>query len=150
THVALLRTAGRVVDATPNRILHPEAVGVRFHKCHDPVPELDALFAAGVGDHDVESQTVGVPRQRIGPAAADFAYLGKSRTDGARGQDGPYLQAPLRRDSNGQESRINPQSRCRSHFVVPATCSFVGVGIRQWGGRGDDLRATRSILVGSG
>ena len=88
---AWLRTIGRVVDAAPNRVLHPESARVLQHERDDLVSEGDAFGAAGVGNHHVDGQAEGMPWQRIRSHAPDFVNLGERRTDGTLRQDGSDL-----------------------------------------------------------
>src|ERR1700730_13049597 len=76
-----LRAVGRVIDATPNCILHPESSRVLEHVRDDLVSERDALGGFGVGDHYVERQTLGMPPQWLRPNAADLVNLGERRAD---------------------------------------------------------------------
>jgi len=86
-----LRAVGRVVDATPNCILHPESSRVLEHVRDDLVSERDALGGAGVGNDHVERQTLRMPPQRIRSNATDLVNLGEGRADTASGQDGSDL-----------------------------------------------------------
>lgn len=74
----LSRAFGRVVDAAPDRILYAEAVRVRQHECNDLVTKRDAFGAAGVGDHHVERQPLGMPTQRTGRTPPIFWISGNS------------------------------------------------------------------------
>src|SRR5947209_9115109 len=85
-HPGRLGAARCVVDATPDRILYPESRCVLQDVRDDRVSQSDALGALGVGNHHIERQTEGMPRQRIRSDATDFVNLRERRADAARRQ----------------------------------------------------------------
>ncbi len=115
------RTMRRVVHPAPNRVLHRKSIRVLQHKRDDLVAEGDAFGGAGVGNHYIDRQTTGVPRQRIRSYATHFVNLGESRTDGAGRQDGSDLQALLVDPPDGQKAAVDPQPRCPYEFHLGDT-----------------------------
>src|ERR1700733_6132210 len=137
---ARLRPVGRVVDATPNRVLYPESTRVLEHVRDDLVAQRDALRALGIGDHHIQRQAEGGPGQRIRSDTTDFVNLGERHADSSGRQDRSYLQALLGGEPDGQEtgSNVVPR-RDRLAIAAPQTRR----AMRQIRFRRDDFQVAR-------